>query len=211
MASYKAKPMHLKIFILSILFFCTLNCFSQQKLPVDVSDITTLTFLSPGIAFEKRIGVLQTIRFHAYMNTSVFFSYSDTFGSDAGINFDPGATLQYRYYYNALKRLAKGKNITHNSLNYLSPIAAIVFANSAVSIPRNREYQMRTLTTLGLVWGMQRNYAKHFSLDLNLGMGYRFVSAMHPVNQGQPEYAAESKPIVIAQLNLGFWLNRKIR
>ena len=61
---------------------------------------------------------------------------------------------------------------------------------------------------IGALWGMQRNYRKRFSLDLNMGVGYYFWNEVTIVSGKKTKEAhAEFSPAI--QFSLGFWLNRK--
>ena len=80
-----------------------------------------------------------------------------------------------------------------NSMNYLAP------AYTATAI-KNAAGNSQLINILGVVWGMQRNYASRFSLDLNIGAGYLFNATGYSNNNSvQP----------MSQFTLGIWLNRK--
>ncbi|MEP7254024.1 MAG: hypothetical protein ABI683_16635, partial [Ginsengibacter sp.] len=96
------------------------NCFCQDKESTDITDVTKATFYSPGISYEKRIGKFQSLYAQVCMATSFGIGYSEALGNTSYMRFDPAAILQYRYYYNAAAREAKGKRIEMNSLNYVS-------------------------------------------------------------------------------------------
>ena len=52
------------------------------------------------------------------------------------------------------------------------------------------------LLNTGVVWGFQRNYPSHFSLDLNIGLGYVKAGTVNGISP-------------IGELNIGFWLGKK--
>jgi len=201
--------MHLsKIFPCLFLFISTI-CSSQNKESNEITDVTKVTFFNPGFSYEKRIGKFQSLYGQAFMNTSAYFSYSDYFGTTSGIYFDPALTLQYRYYYNYAKRESKGKRTEMNNLNYISAIALSIFSKEAISSSGLNEKDRRPVTTVGIVWGFQRNYPKRFSLDLNLGFGYLF--AKETVFDINAQYITRTKGqfTTTSQFNLGFWLNKR--
>lgn len=185
-----------------------LSGFSQQT-NTDVENITRLTVLSPGISHEHRIGKFQTLYGHALMNISAYYSYSDYFGSQSDVSLDPGFVVQYRYYYNAKKRSAKGKRIEKNSLNYLAASWETIFAKGSISSSLHNEQERRAINDIGIVWGFQRNYPKRFSLDLNIGIGYVFGKEVVFDINGQKQLSSTSYPTLISQFSLGFWLGKR--
>lgn len=200
--------MSFKKILFFALLFISINCLSQDKNEIDITDITKITFLNPGLSYEKRIGKFQSLYAQAFMNVSAYFFYSSSQGTSAGVHFDPALTLQYRYYYNAVKRQEKGKRTEKNSLNYISPIFSTVFSKARISSSHYAENNRRAINKLGLAWGFQRNYEKRFSLDLNLGLGYLFTKASLPGATGQTITKRVGKFTTQGQLNLGFWLNK---
>jgi hypothetical protein len=71
-------------------------------------------------------------------------------------------------------------------MNYISPLLKQKSQNGKwlPSIPVSHHKKThRPIITSGLVWGLQRNYSRHFSLDINFGAGYLFV------NDGRTEAA----------------------
>lgn len=193
--------------VFSVLLVCIGK--AQEIHSFKVSDVTKLTFLNPGISYEKAIGEFETIYGQAFMNTSAYFSYSDALGSSAGVYFDPALTLQYRYYYNFRRREAKGKRTELNSLNYLSGMAESVFSKARLASEYLEEKKLRAINKIGIAWGMQRNYKKRFSLDLYIGPAYLFTRVTEPTASGGTRTRSFGKLTTIGQLNLGFWLNRR--
>lgn len=190
-----------------LLLFSTFNAssFAQDQ---STTNVTRITFLNPGVAYEKSIGNAQTLVAHASMNTSFSFNYSINFGSDWQLYFDPALGVQYRYYYNYKARQNKEKRTAMNSMNYVGPLFETVFSKNRIDMDHPIENSRRPIHTAGLVWGLQRNYEKHFSLDLKLGAGYTFT---HVTAQGTDEKVKLNvgKYTTIGQLTLGFWLNKR--
>ena len=183
-------------------------CFSQDQGNAEVTDVTKATILPPGISYEKKIGRVQTLYAQAFMNITFAIGYSSSFGTTSSINFDPALTLQYRYYYNSGTREAKGKRTEMNSLNYVGAISQTDFAKEIIYTPTSSEKRGRTIYTFGIVWGMQRNYERRFSLDLNLGPGF-YSTKTHTVdNRGQFITENIVQPTLVIEFNLGFWLNK---
>ncbi len=199
--------MPLKNLPLLLLCFISISSAAQQNENI-TTDVTKLTFLNPGFSYEKSIGQKSTLHGHLFFNTSVEFSYSEALGSDFNASFDPALLLQYRYYYNYNQRQQNEKRTEMNSMNYISPTFQTSLSKSRISTDHVWETEARPINVAGVVWGLQRNYASRFSLDLNLGLGYLFTTT---TLQGGTVPQKESVGMVtmMGQFNLGFWLNRK--
>ena len=131
-------------------------------------------------------------------------------GDKATFVLDPALTLGYRFYYNYNKREEKGKRTAMNSLNYLSPVFETSYSKNAISSDYLVEEKRRLMNTVGLVWGIQRNYMKRFSLDLQLGAGYLFANSMESGSgSGNTIHKMAGRATTIGRLSLGIWLNRK--
>lgn len=184
------------------------NCFCQGVEKPGITDITKITFFNPGISYEKEIGNYQSLYAQIFMNTSFYLGYSDALGITSGIHFDPAATLQYRYYYNAAAREAKGKRIQKNSLNYVSFILETTLITQKFLLVDYTKKDHHAVKKLGIVWGLQRNYSNRFSLDLNVGVGYYFAKTT-TIDNGQLDTKNNGEFTTLGQVNLGFWLNKR--
>ena len=105
----------------------------------------------------------------------------------------PAAHLQYRYYYNYAKRTAKKLRTELNSLNYIAPSFSV--SNLRPVKGGNRNW----ITQTGVLWGIQRNYASRFSLDLSLGLAYL---------SGASGVSNNNKINPAGNFSLGFWLKK---
>lgn len=183
----------------------------KKKKEGDVTDVVKITFLNPGISYEKRIGKFQTLYVQGFMNTSML-SYYDYYSLERTYKFffDPAISVQYRYYYNYQNRTAKDKRTSFNSLNYIAPVYEGIFTQIPVNTKTSSEIseKRRMVNRVGLLWGFQRNYPERFSLDLNLGYGIMFASTSFPDGLGKMYTVKESTPSFLGQINMGFWLNR---
>jgi hypothetical protein len=191
------------------LLFITTNCISQENNKTGITDLTKVTFLNPGISYEKGIGKFQSLYIQGFMTTFCACGYSGSSGNTSTFYFDPALTIQYRYYYNAAKRWEKSKQTGMNSLNYISPILETVFSKRRVSSSHYVENNRRTINKIGVAWGFQRNYKTRFSLDFNLGLGFLIAKATLPNNTGQIITKNAGHFTTVGKLNLGFWLNRR--
>lgn len=201
----------MRIKSITFLFFVGLStsCIAQEIMQTDIVNITKASFLNPGISYEKRVAKFQSLLGQASINTSFSIGYSSSLGNTSSISFDPALSFQYRYYYNYERRHKKGKRTEINSLNYLSPTIGTIFSKSRISSSHYIENNRRPISTVGVVWGLQRNYKKRFSLDFNLGLGYLFTTATLPDNTGQTVKENITKFSTLGQINLGFWLNKR--
>ena len=127
----KLKMMSSKKNLLIILLFVSVQCFSQESEKEGVTDVTKVTFFSPGVSYEKRIGKFQTLSGQAIMNGSVTLAYSDALGNMSSIYLEPTLNFQYRFYYNWKRRGEKGKRTAMNSLNYFAAVEQISLAKEA--------------------------------------------------------------------------------
>ena len=168
-----------KTILPALLFFISVNCFAQEKNEAEITNVTKITFLSPGVSYEMRIAKNQSIYSQGFMGISGGIGYSSNLGTTSYFHLDPALTLQYRYYYDLLKRENKGKRTEMNSANYISPVFETIFY-------KDRDYDEQfTINTVGVVWGLQRNYRSRFSLDLNFGIGCRFTKEILLDENGQ--------------------------
>lgn len=101
-----------------VLLFIVGDVFSQSN--VDVVDITKLSIIAPAIGYEKRIGHLQTVEAEVFMSSAWGIGYSSSLGNTSFFYASPAVGLQYRYYYNAIRREEKGKRTAKNSMNYIA-------------------------------------------------------------------------------------------
>jgi hypothetical protein len=72
----------------------------------------------------------------------------------------PALALQYRYYYNAARRKAKGKRTEMNSLNYVSALVETRFLQGKCFIQwmKNNFVPQKYF---GVVWGFQRKLSEN--------------------------------------------------
>lgn len=192
---------------LAVTLLLSLNSYAQNSAHNAIRDVTKATFLSPGFAYEKAVGQQQSVYVHAALYPNIQYSYSSSLGTDFSTQFEPGLLVQYRHFYNLKKRAAKGKRTDMNSGNYVAGFMSTSFFKDIE--PNTGEQEIRALPGFGAVWGLQRNGAKRFSLDLNLGAGYFFSKKQITMEEGQykAKYNGEFAPVI--DITLGFWLNKR--
>ena len=198
-----------KPFPAALLFFISVNSFSQEESKPEITNVTKITFLDPGLGYEKRIAKNQSVNIQGFMNISAGFNSSSSFGTSSYFYLDPALMLQYRYYYNLLQRENKGKRTEMNSANYISPIFETVFYKVRTSDDQHTDKNRVIVNTLGVVWGFQRNYKCRFSLDLNMGVGYLFGEQAELDYNGKIIFTNVSEFTVPVNFTLGFWLNKR--
>ena len=189
------------------LLIIALPAIAQDSEDIDVESVSVLTVFNPGFSHETKIGKHQTLYAQVFLNTSIYLGYSSTLGNMSDISFEPAITGQYRFYYNAKKRSDKGKRTALNSMNYLSFIYEATFTDDRIDVSDYDEEKVRPIHQIGICWGIQRNYASRFSL--NLGFGYFYTKVTTPDSTGQPISDHTSGLNTIAQINLGIWLNKR--
>ncbi len=143
------------------------------------------------------------------MNTSTTFRVSNNSGLDAKFYLNPAATIQYRYYYNGAKRLAKGKKTDMNNMNYLTGVYELIYSKMPFGDFSIKEKNMRPIHIIGAAWGLQRNLKGRWSIDFNIGLGYQLTTETDYYNTG-PDIKRNVRFITpISRLNFGYRLGKK--
>jgi len=143
------------------LILLTLNTKSQQA--SDVEDgIFKINFLPLSFSYEKRVGHFQTMMLEPGMGLDI-----SNYNEINYINFSPSLGIHYRYYYNINKRNFKEKRTSNNSANFVGVYAKYTVYTDYADFAENQDAYK--FMTFGPVWGIQRNYRKHFSLGLLIG------------------------------------------
>ena len=179
---------------------------NKQKAAV-ANSIIKANFWGPGISYEKKIGKSQSLYTEAILVMEVGIGYSSSLSNLSYFHASPALDLQYRYYYNSAQREAKRKRTEMNNLNYISGgVGATFYKYKEYISPQG---DLMVSKTIGITWGLQRNYPKRLSLDLSLGGGYSFRTEARLNDTG--EYTIKNKRgfTGLAGFKLGFWLNRK--
>jgi len=156
-------------------------------------DVTKVTFIEPGIGHEFALGrntsVLARVGLTATLASN---SYSEEYAGFLTRGLFSGSA---RAYYNAAKRADMGKNIAHNSANYIAILMMV--ATEPLNKWSNYDPNLNSsMLNAGVVWGLQRNYPFGLSLDLNIGLGYVKVGY-------------ESGITAIGEFTIGWWFGKK--
>lgn len=194
------------IFTLLCLSLCCFTAIGQEQPATDVTNVTKLDFLNPGISHEQRIGKNQTLHFSAIANILISTVISSNY-DHTDVYVDPAAEAGYRYYFNFARRERKEKRTEKNSANYVSLYSQFIYSKMPVGPSYFKESARRPLGVIGTCWGMQRNYAGHFSLDLNLGLQYRIGRSTYEDLMGNRLQKTAGEFLPAGNLTLGIWLN----
>lgn len=92
---------------------------SAQEVPSVQKNLFKINLLAPGVVYEHGF----TEKITLYSELSVGFVYRESSFVESSSAFLPVLTEQLRYYNNFDRRLAKGKNTTRNSGNYVALLA----------------------------------------------------------------------------------------
>jgi len=199
----------LKKEIIFFLFFISSYSFSQKNTSATSASVTRITILNPGLSYEKSVSKLNTLLLRGFLSTTFSVGYSSTFGNYSNITFDPASTVEYRHYYNLNERVKNKKLVSNNNLNYIGSIGMVIFSKNRMLSSHFIEENRRAINTLGVVWGIQRNYKKRFSLDFSAGAGYTFTKATYQNMLGEIIHANYSKFAPLVRFNFGLWLNKR--
>ncbi|RYD91576.1 MAG: hypothetical protein EOP50_14080 [Sphingobacteriales bacterium] len=182
----------------------------------DIRDLVRITFLNPGISYEKRIGRLQSLVAQVYAGVGLRGNNNSSIvGARYNVYLEPGGSFQYRYYYNYMRRSDKGLRTDHNNLNFVGPIYQLYSACGGYGGPDYASTESSLLHNIGFVWGFQRNYPKRFSLELGLGIGYMFGDEVYYTYSNTPPFQpvrtvrSRNDYTVLGQFSLGFWLGKR--
>jgi hypothetical protein len=188
----------MKTFLLLFSFLLgIISTYAQYKKNiVRTENVLKLNFLSPGVSYEAAINKNQTLYSEAYLAFAI--RQSNYVGSNNSAEIEivliPALNLEYRYYYNYENRKENDKRTEKNSMNYIAPAIKHIFSN--------KKWFTNSNTSFGFLWGMQRNYSGHFSLNFSLGLGYAFSGTQYGISSSQKGFLTG-----IGDLRLGFWLN----
>lgn len=175
-----------------------------KQQPESVVDITKFTLLLPGVSHEKAVGKFQTLQAYALYNLN---TYSKNNGNNiqSSTYFDPTIMLSYRYYCNYKRRVDLGRSTAKNTMNYIGPFAQVFFSKIPIGSNAYEYKSRRPVYTFGVLYGLQRNYKSHFSLDINFGVGVITGKSLNSNYSGITENN-EMQFTIPGQITLGFWL-----
>ena len=157
-----------KLATIIIFLLGTYPAVGQSLLPDSIPHVERnlwkVNFLLPGAEYERALGEVTTVNVNPYFG----LGYSSNFALGDAWSVQPSLDVQFRRYYNLLRRAAKGKRTSGNSGNFVA-LDLIGVGRSIV----DREARLDTYYYgLGPVWGLQRTYRSNFNLSFQAGGAY---------------------------------------
>jgi hypothetical protein len=194
--------------ILFILFSLATFCTNAQlKQNAALTDLAKINLFNPGVSFEKRINSNQTLYLNTFYNPSLSLINNGFLSNTLKFEFEPSASIQYRFYYNIPVRADKMN--MRNSYNYVCPTFETSFSKKYVLLFNSEELKRISIYKIGALWGIQRNYNNRFSLDCNLGVGYISYKTTSEVIPNAITVTQVGIIRPMGHLNFGFYLGKK--
>jgi hypothetical protein len=199
--------MKLKSLFFINLCFIALSTNAQLTQSAALMDLTKINLFNPGVSFEKKINSNQTLYLNAFYNPSLSLINNGFLSNTLKFEFEPSASIQYRFYYNIPVRADK-MNL-RNSYNYVCPTFETSLRKKYVTLFNSEELKRISIYKIGALWGIQRNYNNRFSLDCNIGVGYISYKTKSEVipNTIVTTQVGIIRPM--GHLNFGFYLGNK--
>lgn len=156
------------------LFLCGISLIAQaQNSSVEKSIFgVQIGLLGVWVHNEAKLTEKIVLRSELGLDSGLFSKsyYED----DIGFFMTPVITLEPRFYYNLNKRVAKSKNISGNSGNYLSLKTSY---NPNWFVISSDDIIVTDQISMVPTWGIRRNIGKHFTYETGIGIGYRYTFA----------------------------------
>ncbi|MBC7556228.1 MAG: hypothetical protein H7195_04625 [Chryseobacterium sp.] len=153
---------------LTIILFSIVNVlvFSQKTVSVEKS-LTGIQvgFLGADLYNETRISDKFVIRSQFTLNPSI---WGGDFYDKTGFALTPEISVSSKYYYNLSSRAEKGKNISHNSGNYIDLKLGYLPNWFVIS---NSDIKVNESLFILPSYGLRRNFSKNFNYEFNVGLG----------------------------------------
>jgi len=118
--------------------------------------------LAPGLSYEIGIFRNQTVSTKLGLGLATYQE-----GYALGLAWNN----RYRYYHNLNRRVARNKNVSGNSGNYIAAAQAIFFSQLRIATDIEGPDDFN-LGFYGLAYGIQRTFPKGLNLNVELGAGY---------------------------------------
>ena len=196
-------------FSLSVLLFACYSLNAQSDSQKVVANVTRLAIINPGFSYETTIGSKSTLYSEVGLAPFIRMGWAAVEAEGFKFRMDPFVNLQYRAYYNFKRRTEKKLRTDLNSLNYIAPSLGISYSKNAIHSDGYDEPDRRVLSSVGVYWGMQRNFKSRFSLDLMIGPGYLFGKTTYNDGVGGSYSEGDGRFVLNTRLILGLWLNKK--
>jgi putative salt-induced outer membrane protein YdiY len=192
------------IFLLAITFVCFFRVLTAQ-VPA-TQDLLRISLIDPGISYEKAASPKNTVSLHGVLRSRLSVGFSSSQGNTSDLYFDPSVALQFRHYYNLAKRQSQDRRISKNSGNYLVGLTEVLFSKETLKSYHLEKPGRRTLHGFSLGWGFQRNYKSHISLDIQLGVNFRYGRGTYYNHNTEISRTVSGRVSEMIQVRLGCWI-----
>ena len=166
------------------------RCFEEDKSMLKI-DMTRLFYVAPNnvnvslsTAYERKINksawsINQEVRLdYTYRFERSYIPHS-AYQSE-GNTLSGRYVLEPRYYYNLRKRIMQGKSANNLSANYVALHSSNELAHSFLNFsPENIRLRTNFVTSLGVVWGMQRRLFANGFVDAKVGLERNLNKTFH--------------------------------
>ncbi|HEY0355184.1 MAG TPA: hypothetical protein VGC29_03210 [Flavisolibacter sp.] len=133
--------------------------------PVTKSQFTAdLGFSGLQLGAELKTAKTHTIQFRTGLMPMLYYDIYDMKGIQLANSIS--ASVEYRIYYNFLKRLEKDKDIRNNGANYFGFL--FMYISEPVTGEPSQQVLWPSLMT-GPVWGFNRPLGERFNFNFTLG------------------------------------------
>ena len=156
------------IILIALLLFTTGYGSAQRIYPDSIPSVATnfwtANFLLPGVEYERALGNFSTVNVNPYVS----LGYSSNFALGSSWVVQPSLDVQFRRYYNLLRRAARGKNVSGNSGSFV----ALDVLGVGRSVVDSENYRNFSFFGIGPVWGIQHTFRSNFNLSFQAGVMY---------------------------------------
>jgi hypothetical protein len=159
----------MKKLLIVIITLLSLNKVVGQTLSLDSvpsveHHLWKVNFFLPGIEYERALGNFATVNLNPYFG----LGYSSNIALGSAWLVQPSLDVQFRRYYNLLKRSVKGKRTEGNSASF---VAISVFGVGR-SVVDAEDFRNHYYYGLGPIWGIQRTFRSNFNISFKSGLTY---------------------------------------
>lgn len=188
----------------TVVFFCPVFSQKHKRMSSDlkIDNLTKISFLFPGLSYEKKIGDRQTLLGKAFIN---FGGHDRRDHTLPNLDIDPALAIHYRYYFPFRKSSMYSE---HNSGNYIAAFHKLWFSKKPYNYSESF-FKRHAVNQTGILVGKQYNGTERFSADFNIGIGYLFTKVMEYDINGKLFSSNYGKINGAGSLSLGFWLNKR--
>lgn len=177
---------------------------AQKKQSAALTNIAKINLFNPGASFEKKINSNQTLYLNAFYNLHLANKDRKNSAISSKLVFEPSLAVQYRFYYNIPVR--KTKMNSFNSYNYVCPTFETNYGKREEFSFDNSVTPKTTIYKIGALWGIQRNYKNHFSVDTNVGLSYITYKNKTEHSPGSYSILQVSTVGIIGHINIGYFI-----